>query len=315
MREFQIDQAAERALSSGENVIVLPREMNAQDLETVRQRIMEAPFDCTPNWGIQGVGTVQNDAKRNWYTCDERVKARAQERLNNINFGTLHELITDATIDILSSDSQVFGFGVYGSYLYRESTHPPEDLDVFVIADGVEGVALDALRYRHPRLLEAFVDRALPTPYTNDLGLTIISREQFTAHNRSFIVTDAALLDVSTTYSHGAQVRAPAPSPFVLAHNALKLVNWGLSSLPRKPNSTMSRIDEALRMREMMRANNPLFGLQKFDIDEYLPKASRMLAGPDEWHLLEASKIIIRILEHDERKIREVTADNLRAAR
>jgi predicted nucleotidyltransferase len=315
MNEFHVDQAAEFALASGKTSVQPSPEDGECDLEAIKQRVMDVPFDCTPNWGIIGTQSANNGWKHNWYTRDRRIRERAEDRINNIDFGLLNDFVTDATKYLTSSEAEVAGFGVYGSYLYREAVYPPDDLDILVIAKGVQGVVLDSLRCRNDQLQQVFRDRALSVLRTKEMGLTIISEEQFHPKNRSYIVTDAALLDTSTTYSHNMQVQAPRLSPFVITLNALKLVHWGLSTISDAPISTSSRIDEAMRMREMVIDENPQLGLRPFEIMDYMPDSSRrMVAGLEEEELLGISKIMIRILENDERHIREQTAENLRAA-
>jgi predicted nucleotidyltransferase len=315
MNEFHVDRAAEFALTSGEISVHSSPEDGESDLESIKHRVMEIPFDCTPNWGVIGTQSANNGWKHNWYTRDRRVRKRAEERIDNIDFGLLDNFVTDATKNLTSPEAEVAGFGIYGSYLYREAIHPPDDLDILVIAKGVQGVVLDSLRYRNDQLQKIFLDKALTVPRTKEMGLTIISEEQFHPKNRSYIVTDAALLDTSTTYSHNIQVQAPRLSPFVITLNALKLVHWGLSTLPVAPISTTSRIDEAIRMREMVIDENPQLGLRPFDVMDYIPDSSRrMVTGLEEEELLGISKIMIRLLENDERHIREYTAEKLRAA-
>ncbi len=304
MNTYKIDQEAKRLLLSGQ-------EIDPAASEEVRQRILDIAFDCTPNWGIRGFKVSDNHAKtsRNWYTSDdEEVRIRAAIRQQNIDEEALRITIQQAVSDIVGSSARVAGFGIYGSYLYREVDQPPEDLDVLVLVDDVTGVALDALRYRVSNIRNNLIDEKLFSPQTNDLGLTIISKDQFNPYNQSMIITDAALLDVSTTYSYGVQVDAPTPPPFVIIHNAEKLVGWGLSSLGSKQTSTASRFNEALRMRALVAATSPHLGLEEFQLQDYLPSAEELLRGISTTSLLELSKVVSNLLKLDEQRIREYAA-------
>lgn len=304
MNTYKIDQEAKRILLNG-------HEINTAPSEEVRQRILDIPFDCTPNWGIRGIKTADNHAKmsHNWYTVnDEEVNSRAAMRQQNIDEEALQTTIQQAVSDIVGSSAEVAGFSIYGSYLYREAAQPPEDLDVLVLIDDVTGIALDALRYRVPNIRDNLIDEKLFSPQTNDLGLTIISKEQFNPYNQSMIVTDAALLDTSTTYSYGIQVDAPTPPPFVMIHNAEKLVGWGLSSLGSKQTSTASRFNEALRMRDLVATTSPHLGLEEFQLQDYLPPAEELLRGISTISLLKLSRVVSNLLKLDEQRIREYAA-------
>ena len=307
-REFITDQVATRALTCQS----LEEIEDTPSADTVRERILSVRFDCTPNWGIDGTVDANNEAKylNNWYRLDERIGLRADARIANINNNALENLVNVAAGDLIDDQNvNVAGFSVYGSYLYRESEHPPEDLDLLIIVDGVKGVALDALRYRVKDIKDVLIDRTRHAPRTADVGLTVLSVDQINPKNKSMLMTDAALLDISTTYSFGRQIAAPTLPPFISIMNAQKLVGWGMSLIFDKPTSTANRLDEALRMRQLVRKNHPEINLRDFSAGDYMPNSQELLAGVSTDALVRLGSTVLRLLEDDEMTIRHYAAD------
>lgn len=311
MKEHLIDEAAREVLLKG--AYAMPNDFDLDDRRAVRDRVLDIPFDCTPNWGINGVTTADNLGKNasNWYLQDPEFEARLIQRVANVDKTKLSKVVESATRDVVDDNLRLLGYSIYGSYLYGEYPTPPQDLDVLVIIDDIEGIALDALRYRYSRLKDVFHDPDTHTPRFNDLGLTIISKDQLTPSNLSLIVTDAALIDVSTTYSYQHQVEAPEPPPFLLIGNAHKLVGWGLSLIGDDPNSTARRLDESLKMRRFVEKKNPNLGLPKFRLEDYLPSSEELTSITSENTLIELSRILMRLFNSDGTIIRQYVADNI----
>ncbi len=312
MNYAEIDRLAESALmASGDENWSKGDPVTGDSPNLISTRVMEIPFDCTPNWGIHGLTRANNDIKGNWYRRDPEIDERYRKRVRNVNTQKLGHVVLEAIGDIVGGGASVLGYSFYGSYLYREAYSPPEDLDVIVIVKSDMQIAYDALRYRSKGLKSVFFDRSYPIPSTDDMGLTIISENVVTPSNRSYIVTDSALLDTSTTYSVGRQITADQIPPFVLMHNAQKILRWGISTLQDKPTSTLSRIDEAFRMRDMVVHDNPHLGLQSFDMDKHLPPASDVFRGLSDDEVSEIARVVIRQFQSDEMRIREYVANRI----
>ncbi len=311
MKEHLIDVAAKEVLLKSDYTML--DDIDLDDRNTVRDRVLDIPFDCTPNWGINGVVVANNlgKAASNWYLQNPEYEARLTQRVANIDKNKLSRVVQIATRDIIDDNLNILGYSIYGSYLYGESTIPPEDLDVLVIIDDIEGIALDALRYRYSNLKDVFHDPNIHTPRVNDLGLTIVSKDQLRPSNLSLVVTDAALIDVSTTHSYYHQVEAPEPPPFLLIGNAHKLVGWGLSLIGDDPRSTARRLDESLKMRNFVDKKNPNLALPKFKLEEYLSPSENLTSITNENILIGLSRILMKQLNDDGTIIRQYVAENI----
>lgn|GEM_PF-5597385 len=311
MKEHLIDEAAREVLLKG--AYTMPVDFDLDVRNQVRDRVLDIPFDCTPNWGINGVTPANNLGKMasNWYLQDQEFATRLTQRVANVNEPKLTKVVETATKDIVGEDLNFLGYSIYGSYLYGEETTPPEDLDVLVIVDDIEGIALDALRYRHNGLKDVFHDPSKHSPRVNDLGLTIVSKDQLRPGNLSLVVTDAALLDVSTTHSYGHQVEAPEPPPFLLIGNAHKVVGWGLSLIGDDPTSTARRLDESLKMRSFVEKKNPNLGLSKVRLDDHLRPSESIASITDVNTLINLSRSLMKLLNDDTMIIRQYVADNI----
>lgn len=312
MREFEIDSIAEKCLVSSPNNFKLPETVDSNEVaDQIRHRVLMISFDCTPNWGIRGIQPAESVQKRNWYFRDLQSCKTARERHGNLDINRFTTIVDQAVGDLVDHRSRVVGFGLYGSYFYRRNALLPEDLDVLVITEGTPGVAIDALRYRSSDLRKVYIDQTKTRPSTDEIGLSVVSAESFNAVNKSYIVTDCALLDISTTISHGMTVDAPPLPPYVIIQNAQKIVQWGISSILYKPFSLLSRIDEAIRMRKMLIEDNGAIQFNPFALEESLPSKEDILLGMNDTQLLEISKALINVLHKDEEKIREYVATRL----
>lgn len=312
MREFEIDALAQACLIGSKSKLVQEEELdNPALVDEVRHRILTINFDCTPNWGIHGIRAANNVPKKNWYLRDPEVAETARERYNNLDITVLKEVLGRATKDVLGENFCVVGFGIYGSYIYRRGEVLPGDLDVLILADGAKEVAVDALRYRSSDLRGIYKNPGLITTSTDELGLSVVSVDSFNPKNVSYIVTDCALLDISTTISHDLQVDAAPLPPYILIQNAMKIVRWGVSVLLDKPQTLVSRMDEALRMRQMLVSDNRTLCLADFPKIERLPTDTNALAKIGDAELIERARIMLHILEEDEQRIRQSVAASI----
>jgi hypothetical protein len=284
---------------------------NKKTIDEIKDRILTVNFDCTPNWGIEGVTDVDRTPKMNWYLRDPEIAAIAQERYNNLDTRLLRKILVRATNDLAGNEVNMIGFGIYGSYIYRKNGLTPEDLDVFVITDSDIDVEMDALRYRASDLTQIFKDQSLAKISSNELGLSIISSNFFNKKTRSYMVTDCALLDISTTISHESQVKAKPLPPYIIIQNAIKMVNWGVSAILYKPQTLTSRLDEAIRMRNMLTETKPELFLDKLPKLNRLPTDPKKLIKMTDSELIERAKEFSAILIKDKKQIREQTIKNL----
>jgi predicted nucleotidyltransferase len=224
---FQIGSAAEKTLlSSPDTVGALKLPLPVEHKEIVRNKIFEIGFDCTPNWGIEGVQNAIDAQKRNWYFQDAHGKATAEERLANIDIHRLSQIVDQVVKHVVDEREEVSGFGLYGSYFYRRNSLLPEDLDVFILVKNSQALTLDALRYEDPELRKIYKNKAKISPASQEMGFSIVSEDTLHLENRSYIVTDCSLLDISTTLSYGKTVKARPLPPFVLIQNAQKIIRW-----------------------------------------------------------------------------------------
>ncbi len=311
MHEFTIDSFTTKVLvGQGDTLPSLDKNI-AND---VRGRLMTIGFDCTPNWGIKGTRDSKNAVKRNWYLRDPQQRQAAIERYKNIDPEKVKPILAQAVSDFVGVDAQLIGFGMYGSYFYRRNALLPEDLDIFVLVDGVRNVAIDALRYRDTSLKDIYINKAKIIPKSDEFGISIVSTDCLRPDNPSYVITDCSLVDISTTFSHGQMVDAKDLPPFVISLNAQKIVHWGISSILDKPFSLLSRIDEAIRMRNMLLTDHPEIELDKFAIENSLPSKEDILLGMNDAHFLEMSRALVNVLHQDEMKIREHIARNFRGS-
>lgn len=306
---YTLNKAAEKILlSCPTNVSEVQLSIPEDFKESVRARVLELCFDCTPNWGIEWVQDSEWVEKRNWYFLDPYAKMIASERLNNIDIGKLSQIVNRVVKDIVDEHEEVSGFGLYGSYFYRRNSLLPEDLDIFMIVKNSSNVTLDALRYEDPDLRKIYKNKAKQSPASQEIGFSIVSEDALNPITQSYIVTDCALLDTSTTLSHWKTVKTKPLPPFLLIQNAQKIIRWWIASILSKPFSLLSRIDEAIRMRKMVIVQFPMISFNKFAIEEMLPSKEDILLGMHDLQLLEISKALINLLSHDEQKIREFMA-------
>lgn len=309
---FQINEAASKVLlSCPADISDLKIDIHADLKESVRDKVLKIGFDCTPNWGIEWVQDSEWIQKRNWYFQDSYAKSVAEERLANIDIPRLSQIISRVVRDVVDEKEEVSGFGLYGSYFYRRNSLLPEDLDIFILAKNSSNIALDALRYEDPELRKIYKNKAKQSPTSQEIGFSIVSEDAFHPKNQSYVITDCALLDVSTTLSHGKTVKAKQIPPYILIQNAKKIILWGIASILSKPFSLLSRIDEAIRMRKMAISQFPMINFNLFAIEEMLPSKEDILLGMHDVQLLEISKALINLLSHDEQKIREYMASQL----
>lgn len=305
MNEFLTDSIATKVLMG---TYKNHKELDKIVVDDVRTRIITLGFDCTPNWGIKGYKNSEGIKKRNWYFRDPHYHKTAVERHNNIDINKIQPILAQATTDLVGSEANMVGFGLYGSYFYRRNALLPEDLDVFILVEGAQNIAIDALRYRDSKLRDIYKNKSRVLPRSNEVGVSIVSIDCLTPENRSYIVIDCALVEISTTFSHGQTVDAIELPPFVIVHNAQKILNWGISSILHKPFSLLSRIDEAIRMRIMLIEDHPEIDLDQFAIENSLPSKEEILLGMNDEHFLEMSRALINVLHEDEIRIRESIA-------
>lgn len=216
---------------------------------------------------------------------------------------------------MVGSNASLVGYGLYGSYFYRRNALLPEDIDILLITGNTRCIAFDALKYRSGELKDIFINKSKLRPKTDEIGITIVSEDELRPDNASFIVSDAALLDISTTFSQGKTVNAPPLPPFIVIQNAQKIINWGISSILSKPFSLLSRIDEAIRMRQMVLEEYPHVGFDKFAIEESLPSKEDILLGMNDTQLIELSRSILNTLIADEEKVRNFIAERIRSTK
>lgn len=313
MKEYEIDLLAQSCLTQTRCIFgVNDGVENSVMLDDLRQRVLKTSFDCTPNWGIRGVKpSTSRENKQNWYLKDPSITKIAEERYSNLDLVRLNKILTGMVCDVVGPEFQVKGFGVYGSYIYRNWGACPSDLDVLVITEGDEKVELDALRYRTRDLRKIFINPDRSNVDTDELGLSIVSVDAFNPRNVSYIATDCALLDVSTTISYQSQVDAGPLPAFVIVQNAMKIVRWGISTLFDKPQTLLSRVDEAIRMRQLLGEENKNLALCDLPNSELLPKNPGALLKNGYRELLERSHTLLNIFENDERQIREKIAASI----
>lgn len=315
MNEYLIDRASERLLLSKTNAEVIDVDLPSEIVKTIKSRVIDIRFDCTPNWGINGLKDAENAAKKNWYFRDPSAKKVAEDRHGNIDQKRLKPILESAVKDMVGPSASLVGYGLYGSYFYRRNALLPEDIDILLITGNTRCVAFDALKYRSSELKDIFINKSKLRPKTDEIGITIVSEDELRPDNASFIVADAALLDISTTFSQGKTVDAPPLPPFIVIQNAQKIINWGISSILSKPFSLLSRIDEAIRMRQMVLEEYPHVGFDKFAIEEALPSKEDILLGMNDTQLIELSRSILNTLIADEEKVRNFIAERIRSTK
>ncbi len=271
-----------------------------QITDDIKQRILNIDFDCTPNrWIIWADRQIK---KENWYFLDESVKKHAFNRFKLLNFKNLGKVILKAIKDVIGENVILEWYSIYWSFLY--STQTPNDLDILILISWKEWLTYDALKYRiwnEPIFQNHFKMN------NNELWLTIVSLDQLNQNNKNYIVTDAALVDKWTSFTIGKWINSEEIPDFILNQNALKLINWGISSLYNNQETFIKRIYEALLMREYMikRWNNHyLHNINRHDfLDNIQSKSS--------YDLLKISFQLIDLLKNDETKIRENIILNL----
>lgn len=311
--DFEVCEAATACLTATPDSlprVYLPKA--ADQIERIRSKIMSVSMDSTPNWGIKGVRVAAEEKPQNWYFRDGIAKQVAMERYRNLDQQKLAQIVSAAVQDIAGKDAKTVGYGLYGSYFYRRNALLPEDLDILALIDGRQCFSVDALRYPSTELRDAFISKSKFSPISNDVGISMVSVDELRPTNKSYLVTDIALLDVSTTLSHQASVDAEPLPPFVIIHNAQKLLRWGISSILSKPFSLLSRIDEAIRMRKMVMEDYAQISFDRFALEDSLPPKEEILLGMNDTYLVEITRTLMNILMRDELKIREWTADHLR---
>lgn len=315
MNEYFIDRASEKLLLGKTSKDVVELDLPSEIVESIKSRIIDIKFDCTPNWGINGLRETDKITKNNWYFRDPSAKKVAEDRYGNIDQEKLKPILEGAVRDMVGSNASLIGYGLYGSYFYRRNALLPEDIDILLITGNIRCIAFDALKYRSSELKDIFINKSKLRPKTDEIGITIISEDELRPDNASFIVSDAALLDISTTFSQGKAINAPSLPPFIVIQNAQKIVNWGISSILSKPFSLLSRIDEAIRMRQMVLEEHPHVGFDKFAIEEALPSKEDILLGMNDTQLIELSRSILNTLIADEEKVRSFIAERIRSTK
>lgn len=315
MNEYFIDRASEKLLLGKTDEKVVDLDLPPEIVESIKSRVIDLRFDCTPNWGINGVREANITTKKNWYFRDPSARKVAEDRYRNLDQDKLKFILDGAVRDMIGPKANLIGYGLYGSYFYRRNALLPEDIDILLITDNTRCVAFDALKYRSSGLKDIFINKSKFRPKTDEIGITIVSEDELRPNNASFIVNDASLLDISTTFSQGKTVNAPPLPPFILIQNAQKIINWGISSILSKPFSLLGRIDEAIRMRQMVLEEYPHVGFDKFGVEEALPSKEDILLGMNDTQLIELSRSILNTLIADEEKVRSFIAERVKSTK
>lgn len=294
---FELNNFARKCLMSQSCISEVQILREKFPIDDIKNSIFNITFDCTQNWWINWTKKADNSKKQNWYFLDNFRKKLLAERVNNINLTSLSNIVKEIVNNVIGP-KKVLWFSIYWSYLYWNDRIPIWDLDLLIIIEGANNLAIDAMLYPIDNMPDLFKSNKR-LPQSDNIWYSVVSRDSLTTENNSYIITDSALLDVSTTYSFWEMINADKLPPFVIIENAKKILKWWASLLLSSQNSAINRIYETLKMREfvLLEFNDIPFKKVNYKID-----FTRYL---DNHELLDLIYELLNILDEDIRTIKE----------
>lgn len=271
-------------------------------------------FDCTPSRWVSGVEQIPDWNYKLWsqnryLQNKENMNQTIENRIKNINISVLKKTLQQAIIDLFWKKINISWFGIYWSYVYGDEWKKPDDLDILITLEK-DYISADALKYtiEQPIKDTIYYNSKLRIPNSNDLWLTIISKKLYEKENRNrnFVVTDAALLAMSTVVNFWSQIIGRPIPPYIIHHNINKMIYRWKTWIAKWNNSLQKRWSEALFMREYLKNNYPYFDFAPIDRIIVSQLNSSNIAIQ-----IETANRLLQIFKEDEQKIKEYYAKKL----
>lgn len=289
MNNFEIDNLVT-------NILIWKNFDFTKITDEVKQRVLDITFDCTPNWWILWIS--EKIEKENWYFLDEELKNNYFERIKLLNIENIYKELQKILEDLVWKWLKIEWFSIYWSFLYSLDKIP-NDLDILLLVSWINWLTYDALKYSLDINSKIFNNNFKTK--NNEIWLSIISIDEINDKNKSYILTDSALVDKSTTFTIWNWINSLKIPNFILNQNSQKIVNWWISTLYDNNETIKKRITEALFMREYLIKRENLNFLREFDKNYFLKNFDSKWKN----ELLNLSFQVLDLLKEDERKIRE----------
>lgn len=289
MNNFEIDNLVT-------NILIWKNIDFTKITDEVKQRVLDITFDCTLNWWILWIS--EKIEKENWYFLDEKLKNNYFERIKLLNIENIYKELQKILEDLVWKWLKIEWFSIYWSFLYSLEKIP-NDLDILLLVSWINWLTYDALKYSLDINSKIFNNNFKIK--NNDIWLSIISVDEINDKNKSYILTDSALVDKSTTFTVWNWINSLKIPNFILNQNSQKIVNWWISTLYDNNETIKKRIIEALFMREYLIKRGNLNFLREFDKNDFLKNFDSKWKN----ELLNLSFQVLDLLKEDERKIRE----------